>query len=160
MHGSGKVVTHEQVPGYRFELYDAEPNDVARALAALLDRNIDRCPARARTARRIPRPVVVHDTDTDTTATVAWEQDRATVYNDLAGRPSIIVRADTDRLRDVWRLPVTGGGPRPDDTATGSKLAAGRHSLGQIAGRRIRVTGLLRHPLTALQFLSLLSRAE
>ena len=160
MRVSGKVVTHERVPGYRFELYDAEPNDVARALAALLDQNVVRCPARGRTARRILRPVVVHDTDTDTPATVACEQDRATVYNDLAGRPSIIVRADTDRLRDIWRLPVTGAGSPPVGAATGSRLTAGRHILGQIAGRRIRVTGLLRHPLTALQFLSLLSPAK
>jgi len=151
---------HQQDRGYRFELYDAEPNDVARALAVRLGQTVASCPARAKTARRIPRPVVVHDTETDTTATLACEQDRATVYNDLAGRPSIIVRADTDRLREVWRLPVPGSNPPPDDTTPGSRRAAGRHILGQIAGRRIRVTGLLRHPITALEFVSLLSPAE
>jgi hypothetical protein len=99
---------------------------------------------------------VVHDTDTDTTATVACERDRATVYNDLAGRPSIIVRADTDRLHGVWRLGVAAGDPAPDGPATGH----GRDVIGQILTRRIRVTGLLRHPLTALRFLSLLSPVE
>lgn len=150
-------MTHEQA-SYRFELYDAEPNDVARALAAMLDQNVARCPTRARTARRIPRPVVVHDTDTDTTATLACEQDRATVYNDLAGRPSIIVRADTERLRELWRLPL-GAEPSPVDGETGGAPTAGRHILGRITRRRIRVIGLLRHPLTARQFLSLLSPA-
>jgi hypothetical protein len=149
-------VTQEQAV-YRFELYDAEPNAVASALATLLEQNGARCPTRARTAQRIPRPVVVHDTDTDTTATLACEQNRATVYNDLAGRPSIIVRADTEQLREVWRLPLTAG--PPVDGETGGGPAAGRHILGQIVGRRIRVTGLLRHPLTARQFLSLLSPA-
>lgn len=155
---------HEQA-AYRFELYDAEPNAVARALAALLDQNVARCPTRARTARRIPRPVVVHDTNTDTTATLACEQDRATVYNDLAGRPSIIVRADTEQLREAWHLPLTGEPPQVDgetsgEPRTGGEPAAGRHILGQIAGRRIRVIGLLRHPLTAGRVLSLFSTAE
>jgi hypothetical protein len=151
-------VIHEQA-AYRFELYDAEPNAVARALAALLDQNVARCPTRARTARRIPRPVVVHDTNTDTTATLACEQDRATVYNDLAGRPSIIVRADTEQLREAWHLPLTAEPPQVDGE-TGGEPAAGRHILGQIAGRRIRVIGLLRHPLTAGRVLSLFSTAE
>ncbi|HEX8760671.1 MAG TPA: hypothetical protein VF734_12025 [Pseudonocardiaceae bacterium] len=155
---------HEQA-AYRFELYDAEPNAVARALAALLDQNVARCPTRARTARRIPRPVVVHDTNTDTTATLACEQDRATVYNDLAGRPSIIVRADTEQLREAWHLPLTAEPPQVDgetsgEPPTGGEPAAGRHILGQIAGRRIRVIGLLRHPLTAGRVLSLFSTAE
>jgi hypothetical protein len=157
-------VIHEQA-AYRFELYDAEPNAVARALAALLDQNVARCPTRARTARRIPRPVVVHDTNTDTTATLACEQDRATVYNDLAGRPSIIVRADTEQLREAWHLPLTAEPPQVDgetsgEPPTGGEPAAGRHILGQIAGRRIRVIGLLRHPLTAGRVLSLFSTAE
>jgi hypothetical protein len=157
-------VIHEQA-AYRFELYDAEPNAVARALAALLDQNVARCPTRARTARRIPRPVVVHDTNTDTTATLACEQDRATVYNDLAGRPSIIVRADTEQLREAWHLPLTAEPPQVDGETsgkppTGGEPAAGRHILGQIAGRRIRVIGLLRHPLTAGRVLSLFSTAE
>jgi hypothetical protein len=157
-------VIHEQA-AYRFELYDAEPNAVARARAALLDRNVARCPTRARTARRIPRPVAVHDTDTDTTATLACEQDRATVYNDLAGRPSIIVRADTEQLREAWHLPLTGEPPQVDgetsgEPPTGGEPAAGCHMLGQIAGRRIRVIGLLRHPLTAGRVLSLFSTAE
>lgn len=145
--------------GYRFELYDAEPNDVARALAALLDHNVNSCPARARAAGRIVRPVVVHDADTDTTATLACERDRATVYNDVAGRPSIIVRAGTDRLREIWRLQGNGVGSPPAGAATGSELAAVRYILGQWVHRRIRVTGLLRHPFTALQLLSLLSPA-
>jgi hypothetical protein len=157
-------VIHEQA-AYRFELYDAEPNAVARALAALLDQNVARCPTRARTARRIPRPVVVHDTNTDMTATLACEQDRATVYNDLAGRPSIIVRADTEQLREAWHLPLTAEPPQVDgetsgEPPTGGEPAAGRHILGQIAGRRIRVIGLLRHPLTAGRVLSLFSTAE
>jgi hypothetical protein len=108
---------------------------------------------------------VVHDTDTDTTATLACEQDRATVYNDLAGRPSIIVRADTEQLREAWHLPLTGEPPQvhgetSGEPPTGGEPAAGRHILGQIAGRRIRVIGLLRHPLTAGRVLSLFSTAE
>jgi hypothetical protein len=102
---------------------------------------------------------VVHDTNTDTTATLACEQDRATVYNDLAGRPSIIVRADTEQLREAWHLPLTAEPPRVDGETSGEP-AAGRHILGQIAGRRIRVIGLLRHPLTAGRVLSLFSTAE
>jgi hypothetical protein len=154
-----RAVKREQVPGYRFVLYDAEPNDVANALSTLLDQNVRRCPARRGTARRIPRPVAVHNTDTDTTATVACEQDRATVYNDLAGRPSIIVRADTEQLREAWHLPLTGEPPQVDgetsgEPPTGGEPAAGCHML---AGRRIRVIGLLRHPLTAGRVLSLFS---
>jgi hypothetical protein len=108
---------------------------------------------------------VVHDTNTDTTATLACEQDRATVYNDLAGRPSIIARADTEQLREAWHLPLTAEPPQVDgetsgEPPTGGEPAAGRHILGQIAGRRIRVIGMLRHPLTAGRVLSLFSTAE
>jgi hypothetical protein len=103
---------------------------------------------------------VVHNTDTDTTAAVSWERDRARVYYDLAGRPSIIVRADTNRMGDLWRLPVAAGGPLPVGATVRGGPAASRHVLGQIAGRRIRVTGVLRHPVTAWRFLSLLSPPE
>jgi hypothetical protein len=153
---SVRVVTREQIPGYRFVLYDVEPNDMAKALVALLNQNVDRWPTRGRTARRIPRPVVVHDTDTDTAATVAFERDRATVYNDLAGRPSIIVAADTDRLRHLCRLRVAAGGLPPVGLGSGH----GRHVIGQILNRQIRIKGLLCHLVTALQFLSLMSTAE
>lgn len=147
-------MVYEQ-PGYRFELYDPDANDVARALAARLGENVAASPARVRTARRIPRPVVVHATDTDTTATLACERDRATVYNDLAGRPGIIVRADTDRLREIWRLPLTAGPAAVGAPVPGTEPARG--VVGELLGRRIRVTGLLRHPLTARWVLSLLA---
>jgi hypothetical protein len=156
VRASMKIVTREQVPGYPFVLYDTEPNDVANTLAALLDQNVRRFPARRSTARRIPRPVAVHNTDTDTTATMAFEQDRTTVYNDLAGRPSIIVRADTSRLRDVWRLRMAAGGLLPIGLATNH----GRYVIGQIVTRKIIIKGLLVHPVTALQFISLMSSAE
>ncbi len=70
------------------------------------------------------------------------------------------MRAGTDRLRDVWRLPLASDDSSPANATSGGNPAAGPTILGEIAGRRIRITGLLRHPLTALQFLSLLSPAE
>lgn len=140
-------------PAYTFALHDDPPNGVSRILANLLTQNLEKFPARRRVARRIPRPVAVHSTDTDSTATIEFGPTGGTVYNDLVGRPSVIVKASVAQILDVSQLRMRGGGLLP----VGFFTKRGLRVLRQILTRKLVVTGLLTHTVTALQFIALVS---
>jgi hypothetical protein len=138
---------------YIFELYDAEPNGVASTLGGLMGQNLEKFPSRRRIARRIPRPVAVYSTDTDATATIVFEDNKATVYNDRVGRPSVTVKASVAQILDVSQLSMKAGGLLP----VGFFTKRGGRVLGQILTHKLVVKGLLIHTVTALQFIALVS---
>ncbi|HSV64517.1 MAG TPA: hypothetical protein VLJ59_01245 [Mycobacteriales bacterium] len=114
------------------------PNDVADILASLLTSNLETYPARANIARQISRPVAVYNTYTGTVATVVFHDNRAVVYNNLVGRPLLIVKGIANQIVDVTKLTTAP-------------------ALRRILRRRLAVKGLLLHPVTALQLLALIS---
>lgn len=135
---------------------DDEPNGVASILATLLQQNIDNFPARKKIAQRISRPVTVVSTDTESTATIVFESDRAVVHNGVVGRPSVTVEATVNQVLDVSQLQMKAGGLLP----VGFFTKRGLTVLGEIVRHRLVVKGLLTHTVTALRFIALISVAE
>lgn len=135
---------------------DDEPNGVANILATLLQQNIDKYPDRAAVAKRISRPVTVVSTDTDSSATVVFESDRAVVHNGVVGAPSVTVKATVNQVLNVSQLRMKAGGLWP----VGFFTKRGFTVLGDILRHRLVVKGLLTHTLTALRFIALISVEE
>ncbi|GAA5117539.1 hypothetical protein [Haloechinothrix salitolerans] len=139
---------------YSTSLYDGdEANGVANILAVLLEQNFVNFPNRIRIARRMPRPVAIYSTDTDTSATIVFAKDEAVIYNGIVGRPSVLVKATVDQITNVSQLKMIGSGLIP----VGFFTKRGMGVLGQILAHKLVVKGLLTHTVTALQLIALLS---
>ncbi|MET8249563.1 hypothetical protein ABZV31_37500 [Streptomyces sp. NPDC005202] len=142
---------------YGVSLYDGDlSNGLANILGTLLTQNFEKFPERVKIAWRMPRPVAVYSKDTDSTATIVFGTDEAVIYNDLVGRPSVLVKATVDQILDVSQLKMVGSGLIP----VGFFTKRGLRVLGEIARHRLIVKGLLTHTVTSLQLIALLSIAE
>ncbi len=135
--------------GVRVELADAEPNGLASMLASLLEGNLARDPERARIVRR--SVVELHALDAGVRVTVRMRPGRVAVANGPA-RPSadLVVHASSQGLLDLAAAPLRLGFPDPFSPR-------GRAVLREIAVRRVRVSGMLRHPVLLSRFARLLS---
>lgn len=135
--------------GVRIELDDAEPNGLASMLASLLEANLARDPDRA---RAIGESVVeLHALDAGVTVTVRTMSGRLLIANGPARpRPDVAIRASSRDLLDLAAAPLWLGFPDPFSPG-------GRDVLREIAARRVRVSGMLRHPVRLSRFARLLS---
>jgi hypothetical protein len=134
----------------------SDANGVASLLGTLLEQNFVSFPDRVRTARKVPRPVMVHSLDTGEEATLVFYPDRLDVYNGRVGRPSVTVKATVEQVLDVVELKMRRGGLLP----VGFFTARGARVLGAMLRHRLVVKGLIRHPVTALAFIALASTVE
>jgi hypothetical protein len=147
-------VTTTTATRYTVSLYDGDDaNGVANIVGMLIQQNLDQFPERVKVARRIPRPVTVYSTDTDSAATIVFGSDEAVVFNDVVGKPSVTVMATVDQILDVSQLKMNAGGLVP----VGFFTKRGMSVLGSILGHKLVVKGLLTHTLTSLRFIALVS---
>jgi hypothetical protein len=137
------------VSAVRVELADAEPNGLASMLGALLEANLERDPDRAGV---IGTSVVeLHALDAGVVATVRTGPGRIEVANGPApSAADLAIRASSRDLLDLAAAPLLLGLPDP-------RSARGRAVLREIAARRVRVSGMLRHPVRLSRFARLLS---
>lgn len=147
----------ERVASYSVSLYDQDnANGVANVVATLLMQNLQTFPDRVRIARKMPRPVTVYSSDTESACTIVFGTDEAVVYNDVVGSPNVTVMATVDQILDVSQVKVVGGGLVP--VGFFSKRGAG--ILKEILLHRLVVKGLLTNTPSSLRTIALLSVAS
>jgi hypothetical protein len=133
-----------------------EANGVATIVGTLLGQNFETFPDRAKFARKVSRPITIVSTDTEEACTIVLGTDKAVVYNDVVGRPSVTVYATVDQLLEVSQLPMKAGGLIP----VGFFTNRGIRVLKEIATRKLVIKGLLTHTVTALRTIALVSAAD
>ena len=128
-----------------------EPSGLASMVAELIEQNLARDPARR---RLLHRSVVVLDAP-DAEVTVFLRIDPGGVRAGDGDVPGAHVRiqADSGRLLDLTTAPLRFGLPDP-------MAPEGRAILRDLLARRVRIRGLLRHPLRLARLTQLLSVAE
>jgi len=119
-------------------------------LASLLRQNLERDPARRRLLR--PAVVAIRATDAGSEVTLALGEGTAEVRAGAPARPHLRVAGDSVELLELLGAPLRLGLPDPLD-------ARGRAAVRSILARRIRVRGLLRHPVLLTRVTRLLSAA-
>jgi hypothetical protein len=130
---------------------DEEPNGLATMLGRLVEANLEAHPAR----RRLLRDDVFHlaATDARVSATISTHHGRALVRN---GRdpsdPHVSVRASSSDLMALASVPLRAGLPDP-------MTHGGRAVLRRVADGRIRIRGMLAHPVRLSRLARLLSVA-
>ncbi len=129
---------------------DAEPNGLARMLATLIEQNLTRDPAR----RRLLRPAVVTLTATDAGVGVTLRigHGEVEIVNGTDPHPQLGVSTDSLRLLELAAVPLRLALP---DVLT----PRGRTVIASLLRGRLRVRGLLRHPLLLTRLNRLLSAA-
>jgi hypothetical protein len=137
---------------YRVEV-PPDANGVAGILGSLLAENFDNFPDRERIARRMRKPVAVYSVDTDESTTATFGEGHASLRNGIVGKPVVTVKATVEQILAVSELKMKAGGLVP----VGFFTKRGLGVLGQIARHRLVVKGLIKHPLTSLRFIALVS---
>jgi len=130
-----------------------DANGVAGILGSLLGENFTNFENRDRIARRMRKPVAVYSVDTDESTTVTFGDARASLDNGIVGKPTVTVKATVEQILAVSELKMKAGGLVP----VGFFTKRGLGVLGQIARHRLVVKGLIKHPLTSLRFIALVS---
>ena len=128
---------------------DAEPNGLADLVGRLIDANLERRPERE--ALLSPSVVELVASDAHTAATIVLSAGGIEISNAPGGRtPHLRVVAAADDLLELSTTPLRFGFPDALD-------ARGRSILRRIATRRVRVSGVVRHPIRLSRFTRLLS---
>ncbi|HEX6330587.1 MAG TPA: hypothetical protein VF129_04765 [Actinomycetota bacterium] len=136
-------------PAGHVTLADAAPNGLATMLAGLLESNLARHPRRSRLLRS--GLVEIEATDAGVVATVRMAPGRVEIAGGRADPGAdLSVHASSGDLLDLAAAPLWAGLPAPSSRD-------GRNVLGRLATGRVRVRGLIRHPVVLSRFARLLS---
>ena len=127
------------------------PSGLASMVAELIEQNLARDPARRGLLR--PSLVVLDASDADVTVFVRIALEEVRVGDGNVPHAHLSIRAPSARLLDLTTAPLRFGLPDV-------RSREGRAIVGDILGRRLRVRGLLGHPLRLARLTKLLSVAD
>jgi hypothetical protein len=133
----------------RIVLVDRDPAGLAEMLAALLESNLARDPGRAHLVA--PGVVALEAVDAEVSVTVRTAPGVIEIaYGASASGVDIGIRASSGDLLEITAAPLRLGVPDP-------LRAEGRSVLRRVATGRVRISGMLRHPVRLSRFARLLS---
>lgn len=142
---------------------EQDANSTARLVEFLLNRNLQSDHAPITLAQKISRPVAILNTTSGRSCTVVFGPQGAVVYNQLVGRPAVTIRASLDQILNLSQIRVSASGLSQIRVKLSAVIVVvlrstpGRRLLRDLRARKMVVNGLLRHPVTALRAMVLLS---
>lgn len=128
-----------------------EPSGLTTLLAELIEQNLARDPSRSQLLRSCV--AVLDAPDAGVTVHVRIAAGAVLVGDGDVPDAHVRVRADAERLLLITSAPLRLGFPDPT-------RSEGRAVLRDLVLRRVRVQGLVRHPVRLARFTSLLSVAD
>lgn len=131
------------------EYLDPEPSGLASMLGGIIEGNLRDHPDRERLLS--PTTVYAFDVpDVEVRVSLRVSAERVQLKEGIVGRPHIVIRTDSELLLGLSTVPLRFGLP---DLAT----SAGREVISDLFRRRLRIRGLLWHPLRLARLNKLLS---
>ena len=121
----------------RVEFVAADPSGLATLIGGLIEANLAAHPERSSLLRPAVVGLVAIDAGVAITLRIAPRE--VTVVDGLAGRPEVVIEADSDTLTELSSVPLRLGFPDP---TTGE----GRAVAGKLVRGELKVRGLARHP--------------
>jgi hypothetical protein len=134
------------------EYPDPEPNGLAAMLGALIEGNVAAHPELAELLSR-PATYAIVAPDVDVAVSIRLAGGKVTVRNGVIGRPDVKVTTDSETLMGLSSVPLRFGLP---DVMT----KAGREVNRKLLGGKVKVKGLLLHPVKLRRLNKLLSVVE
>lgn len=129
----------------------SEPSGLAWMVAELIEQNLARDPERRRLLH--PSVAVLDAPDAEVTVFLRIDPDGVRVGDGDVPDAHVRIRSDSGRLLDLTNAPLRFGLP---DALT----PEGRAIVRDLLARRLRIRGLLRHPLRLARLTELLSVAD
>ncbi|MGB0678613.1 MAG: hypothetical protein ACPGUV_03015 [Polyangiales bacterium] len=124
----------------------------AQLISTLLQHNLQADPGRAQCAPQRPVRVALLATDLNKAATLAFAPGKLAVHAGIVGIPDLTIKADSEDILAMSRLPLTTPWRLPD-----VRQAAWHELLQRQRQGRVQMHGLWRHPQVALALLQLMS---
>ena len=122
----------------------------AGILADLLRENLAQR-SRTRTLfERMKGDAAIELTDIETAVTMIFDRGRLRIEPGVVGKPLIVIRTTSERVTDLNAIRIVGGLPWYGDEA-------GRKVLGHLCAGRLRIEGMLAHPLFLTRLTILMS---
>jgi hypothetical protein len=131
-------------------LIGSEPSGLAAMLAELIEQNLARSPGRRRLLR--PTVAVLDARDAEVVVHLRIDESEVRVGDGDVPDAQLRVATTSERLLELTTVPLRLGLPDALDPA-------GRAVLWALVTRRLRIRGLLRHPIRLARLTSLLSVA-
>jgi hypothetical protein len=128
-----------------------DPSGLAMMVADLIGQNLARDPARQALLR--PLVAVLGASDADVTVFLRIGRDDVRVGDGDVPDAHLRIQTTSDRLLDLTTAPLRFGLPDP-------LQPEGRAIVADLLRRRIRIRGLMRHPLRLARLTELLSVAD
>lgn len=132
-------------------LVGPETSGFASLVADLIEQNLARDPARRRLLR--PSVVVLDAADAEVVVSLRIGPDGVRVGDGDVPDAHLRIAADAERLLDLTTAPLRFGLPDV-------MKPAGRAVLRELLTRRLRIQGLVRHPLRLVRLTELLTVAD
>ncbi|RME22972.1 MAG: hypothetical protein D6806_12065 [Deltaproteobacteria bacterium] len=129
---------------------DARDNAFAEMLAGLLGQNIEQKPEKAEILRRMRGVVSIAAGDAGVRAFLAFDGRGCTIGSGGPAEPKLSIRADSEKILGLATLKFLGPVPAPFEQATVQLLK-------DVLASRIKIEGMLRHPLMLLRLARLFS---
>lgn len=130
---------------------DPEPSGLAEIVGELIRQNLERDPGRRGHLTPLVASIAVPDADVGVTIRIGQRDVR--VVNGIAADAHLRMRARSDALVRLTTAPLLLGFPDPF-------RAEGRRAIADLLAGRVRVVGLLRHPVRTARLSALLSVAD
>ncbi len=128
---------------------DPEPPGLASMLGGIIEGNLRDHPDRERLLT--PTAVYAFDVpDVQVRVSLRLTAERVQLKEGIVGHPHVVIRTDSDNLLGLSIVPLRFGLPDP-------ATEAGRAVMGDLLRRRLRIKGLVRHPLRLARLNKLLS---
>jgi len=118
----------------------AQENGLALMLADLLSQNIEQHPAKIKHFRRLNGNVCITAKDAEVTLTMVFDRGNCVVHDGILGKPKLSIETDSEAVLGLSTVPLRVGLPDIFNKQ-------GRAMLGQILSGKIKIKGLLFHPL-------------
>jgi hypothetical protein len=122
----------------RIHYLDPEPAGLTAMLGGILEGNLKDHPERARLLSP-PMVASIRVPDAGTEVSLRFTANRVQVRTGPVSHPDVLVQADSEMLMSLSTVPLRFGLP---DLGTSD----GRHVVGQLLRRKLRIKGAVRHP--------------
>ncbi len=129
---------------------NAKENGLAMMLADLINQNLEQNPAKHKVFRRINSVVAITAADAEVSLTMYFNRGSCLIFDGKVGNIKLDITTDSETLLGLTTVPLRAGLPDP-------LSQAGRTMLKDIASGKIKIRGLVGHPLTLVLFSNLLS---
>jgi hypothetical protein len=123
---------------------------LAEMLFNLLRQNLEQKSQKLSSFEALHSNVVIVARDIDITVTLAFGNGELTIYNGIVGKPDLKIIADHDAILDLSLINIFLGLPNYFDKA-------GRSILKKLLLGKLRIKGLLKHPLQLTHLTKLFS---